>query len=459
MNKPSKAANQEKPIKDTKLLALTTLLMLEQEARRRLNKAELSFMMVNETHRLLPYRQCVFWRKGSDGKVKIESASGLSTIDRDSPFLIWLKRIISKLPKSGDAIEVITSKNIDEKDRKDWGEWVSAHVAVSQFKTADGKLLGGLWMDRETSFTPGEIKILEQLSDAYAHAWDRLDREHEPWSTKLMAVLQMKKSRWIVTALMVALMLFPVRLSVTAPMEVVARDPFIVSAPLDGAIKDVAVQPNALVKKGDVLFTMDDTVLKNQVEVSQKALDIALATYSKVSREAFNDARSKTELAVLKAESAAKKVDFEYAQDLLKRADVLADRDGVAVFTDANSLRGMPVQTGTRVMMLTDPDDTELLIRIPAKAMVLVDDQKQTRIFLNVSPLNSLKASIRTVSYETTPDPDGLLTYKIRAAFDGEEEKPRIGLKGTARVYGGRTIFAYQMLRRPLIALRSMLGV
>ncbi|GJL86121.1 MAG: hypothetical protein DHS20C02_18960 [Micavibrio sp.] len=457
MNKPSKAANQEKPPQDSKLVALTTLLLLEENARHRMSKAELAFMMVNETHRLLPYRQCVFWR--GDEKVKIESVSGLSTIDKDSPSLIWLRRIIKKLPRSEHVVQGMTSNDVDKEDHKDWGEWVSGHVAVVWLKSPDGHALGGLWMDRETAFTPGELKLLAQLADAYGHAWDRLEREHQPWRTKLLAALRVKKSRWVVAALICALMLFPVRLSVTAPMEVVARDPFVVSAPLDGAIKDVSVQPNTLVKKGDVLFTMDDTILKNQVEVSRKALDIALATYSKVSREAFNDPRSKTDLAVLKAESEAKKVDFEYAQDLLKRATVLADRDGVAVFTDANSLRGMPVQTGTRVMMITDPKDTELLIRIPAKAMILIDDQKPARIFLNVSPLNSLKASIRTVSYETTPDPDGLLTYKIRASLEGESEAPRVGLKGTARVYGGRTMFAYQMLRRPLIAFRAMLGV
>ncbi len=457
MSKPAAAKTNAPP--SGKLVTLSTLLLLEQDARQRLSKPELGFMMVNETHRLLPYRQCIFWHGGDTQNITIKAASGLSTIDTDSPYLIWLKRTIKNLPPSEETIQVITANDLDKDEHKDWSEWVSAHVAVIKLRKPEGQVLGGLWMDRDTPFTPAEIKLLEQLADAYAHAWDRLTREHLPWTEKLRALLRMKKSRLIVLGVMFAALLFPVRLSVNAPMEVVARDPFIVSAPLDGAIKDVAVRPNALVKKGDILFTMDDTALKNQVEISRKAFDIARATYSKVSREAFSDQGSKTELAVLKAESEAKKADLDYAQDLLKKTDILASRDGVAVFTDPNSLRGMPVQTGTRVMIIAEPSDTEILVRVPAKAMLLVNKEKPARIFLNVAPLSSIKATVTTVSYEATPDPDGLLTYKIKAALRDEDSKPRIGLKGTAKIYGGRSILIYQILRRPLVTLRSMLGV
>lgn len=48
-------------------------------------------------------------------------------------------------------------------------------------------------------------------------------------------------------------------------------------------------------------------------------------------------------------------------------------------------------------------------------------------------------------------DADGLLTYKIRAAFDGGEAA-RIGLTGTAKIYGGRSLLAYSLFRRPLIS-------
>ena len=36
---------------------------------------------------------------------------------------------------------------------------------------------------------------------------------------------------------------------------------------------------------------------------------------------------------------------------------------------------------------------------------------------------------------------------------------PRIGLRGTARVYGPRTTMFYFLFRRPITAMRQLIGV
>ena len=149
----------------------------------------------------------------------------------------------------------------------------------------------------------------------------------------------------------------------------------------------------------------------------------------------------------------------KFAAELLAQSEIRAARDGVAIFSDANGLRGKPVRTGEQIMLLADPQDSELLIRIPVEAMIQINEDVPATFFLNVSPLGFRDAKYDSISYQASLDPDGLLTYKVRARFDKDGTVPRVGWTGTGKVYGHRTIMAYNIFRRPLVTLRRKLGV
>ena len=51
------------------------------------------------------------------------------------------------------------------------------------------------------------------------------------------------------------------------------------------------------------------------------------------------------------------------------------------------------------------------------------------------------------------------MTYKIRGKFTDKNENMRIGWTGTGKVYGKWTILGFNILRRPLVAIRSKLGI
>jgi hypothetical protein len=48
-------------------------------------------------------------------------------------------------------------------------------------------------------------------------------------------------------------------------------------------------------------------------------------------------------------------------------------------------------------------------------------------------------------------------SYRVRGELD-DAGPARIGLKGTAKIYGGRVPLAYLVFRRPLAALRTACG-
>lgn len=457
MNKPATMSHDEK------LIALTTLVLLESQARKQETQQDLAFMMVNESFRLVPYRQCVFWRRSATGKITAAFVSGLSDPGEPSPYIIWLQGLIAAaLPEAEQLNLMSLSKEAlkSSEDQKNWAEWCGAEGLLIPFKTSlERTTNAGLWIDCETPFTDGEKHLLTQLAETYAHALDRLNRDHKTLSEQFLVAMAPTKRRIAALAGMFLILLCPVRLSVSAPAEVTARDPFIIASPLNGVIEDVLVEPNTQVKKGDILAQMENTALKSQADLADKALAVAQAGYTKASREAFRDADSKAETGLLKADMESKAAELSYARAVSELSTLRAPQDGIAIFTDKNALRGQPVQAGERIILLANPEDTEVMIRIPADRFIEIRKDIKASLFLNISPLNALSVSIKSISYEPSIDPDGLLTYKVKAEFSEDGKKPGIGLKGTAKVYGDRTILLYKIMRRPLAVLRRLTGL
>ena len=63
--------------------------------------------------------------------------------------------------------------------------------------------------------------------------------------------------------------LIPVRQTSLAPAEVIALDAEAVAAPIDRVVKTIHVRPNQAVQVGQPLFSLDDTTLRNRLEVAQ----------------------------------------------------------------------------------------------------------------------------------------------------------------------------------------------
>ena len=79
-----------------------------------------------------------------------------------------------------------------------------------------------------------------------------------------------------------------------------------------------------------------------------------------------------------------------------------------------------------------------------------------------MAPLDPLVARLSQTSYQSVLSPDGVSSYRLRARFEssGAAAQPlaRIGLKGTAKIYGDRAALGYYLFRRPLTSLREWTG-
>lgn len=468
----SKSVEAEK-----KFQLLLTLITLLKSTRHKNKKTELEFLMVNQTFNLVPYRNCVYWEKPSD-KVIVKNASGLVQIDPEGPYTQWLTRVIqnflqqqkkhsSKESQDEDSsqnsfsnLHTITAEDCTKSDRSDWKKWVPNNAFLMIMRDTDEDVIGGLWFDREKDLTSLEKAILEDLGDGFAHALQNLKtkkKQNNVFGFKSIFDRSRMKARIFFIALVI-IMLFPVRMSATAPAEVVATKPDIISIPFDGVIDSVEVSSGQSVKAGDVLLRMDKTMLNNKVTMTSGELRAAEISLRKTERESMKDRSKLAEISILEAQLSQKRAEANFAREMLGRAEILAERDGIVIFADANSLRGKPVQTGEKVMQLANLEDSEILIRIPVNAIIKINEDIPARFFLNASPFDSHKMQYETIGYQATMDGDGLMTYKIRGKLMGQNNTIRIAWTGTGKVYGDRTVLAVNLLRRPISTLRRKLG-
>jgi hypothetical protein len=439
---------------------LGNLLQIEQEVRQAQSENAVEFIAVNDTWRILHYRQATLWRTEQGGNPSVKLVSGLADLPNDSPFRQWLNQAIRHVSVgmiAGKA-QLITLNDMPEALQDGWHEWMPEVVVVVMLPTPDGKVVGGLWLATEFEANEGGIALIERLSWVYGQALWAWRPYAPPW-IKWLATIKQKKhiKRYGIAIAVIAL--FPMRLTALAPAEIIGKDAKQIGAPMDGVVAKFFVNPNQPVKAGDLIFSLDDTSVRNRNEVAGKSQAVAQADFMRETQKSFSDGNSKGELSSFKAKFEEKVAEAQYTRDLFERIRVTAPDDGIVVFSDPNDWVGKPVQTGERIVQLANPQHVQIAINLPVDDALNLEPGAKVKLYLNVSPLDTVTGTLTQASYEPAPVAEGFVAYRLKADIAADEMPPRIGLKGTAKIYGSWAPFIYHVLRKPLSATRRYLGV
>ena len=436
---------------------LLTLLQIEKEARHALTPDAFRFTAVNRTRLLLPYRQAVLLRHKESGKAVVEALSDVAVVDTNAPFVQLLTRLGTRLFRDGTGRELhqIKPASLSESDRKDWNEWLAPQTLWCPLSRPDGRLLGALLLSRDDAWEEPERILAERLADSLGHAWGALAASTgKPVLERLRPSLVFT----LVMALAVGALFLPVRQSVLAPAEVTAREPVVVSAPMDGVISNFHISPNQQAAKDDPLFSFEETDLASRLKVARQTLAVAETRLKTAAQGAFHDSGRSAEKALLKAQTTLRRLELEYAQSLMERVTMRAERSGLAIFRDENDWIGRPVKTGQRILLLADPGAAELRIHLPVREAIVLQPGSEVRFFQDVDPLHPLAATLDHASYQAEPGSDGVMAYRVTAQFGAKTVMPRIGLQGTAKIFGADVPLYMHLFRRPISAARQMIG-
>jgi hypothetical protein len=115
---------------------------------------------------------------------------------------------------------------------------------------------------------------------------------------------------------------------------------------------------------------------------------------------------------------------------------------------------------GEKIITIANQNEIEFLIWLPVKDSLVIQKNSLVKVFLDINPMKSLEGKLLRASYQPSLSPEGILSYKLTASYEGDANKlPRIGLRGTAKVYGSEVSVFYYLFRKPITFMRQLIGI
>jgi hypothetical protein len=419
----------------------------------------LIFIILNDTSYIIRYDRAVLWDYTSS-KPELLGISGQAKLNKDAEIIQKWTILLKAIPEAEKAQE-LTEESFSGDAKEAWKSInQQTRNSILWFPIpVDDKMTAALWLERwGLDKDPNAPQALELLSTylikGYSAAFSRFK------SRLGLKQFFFARHKFLTSLLVLAAILTLVHLPlrVVAHCEVVPKDPVLVTAPLEGIIENVLVQPGQTVTKGLPLFEYDKRAPLHDLKAAQKDVQVMQAEVARAATLGLSDPRSLKELAILKLKLEKGLVQLDLAQYQASKLTVTAPENGVATVDNPDEWRGKPVKIGEKVMIISNPKETKLRLWIPEDDNIIFDEKKPIAVYLNIDPDTRLNAHIDFVSNESTINDKNMTTFIAEARWDKQPEDVKLGLKGTAVLYGEKVSLFYYIFRKPWAHLRSMLG-
>ncbi len=416
----------------------------------------LEFFILNETAGLLPYdRAALFSPEGTS----LLGVSGTSDPDCNSHFSDLRKRVLRDLGRIEKPVilqesEFNAAENFQLCREENGGTSILLLPLVYQ-----NECVAFLWLERwqGRKWVAAEMVLLGSLCDGYAKFWHWIARKRP----SLISLVRSKitKKRLIISGVVFAvLLLFPLPLRVAAPCEIVPENPVGITTRIDGVIDKVLVRPGDQVKSGDILARFDQNVIAEELKEARQQAAMYEKQLLRIHAEAFKNPSSKGALAITMAQLEQAKARLELAVFYSRQSTVLAPTGGTVVMGDPHEWEGRPVRVGERLMLLVDPQQSKVRIELPQDDVVDFPEDAAVRVLLNARSADTGNAVLSYVANHAQADNTGKVYFMAEAKWQKGKPSVRMGLRGTAVVYGNTVPLGYVLIRKPLVWLRNVAG-
>lgn len=443
---------------------LVNLLVLVNKLQLKAFNAEtvekLAFIMVNDTHQVFKYDRAYLYSMDAD-KVDLKAISGQHTVNNETEFYQKSIRLLGHLTHK-DRPQLLTAEAFTDAGNL-YNEVFGTNQSTKYWLPieSNNQLRLGLLLETDVTDPQQQSHAQEQLSFLYgtlipgfATAWAKFDKH-----TLVKSLGRNRKLKFyaLLTALIV---LFGVRvpLRVAAPCEVIAEKPFVVTAPLEGIIDHVAVKPGQDVKVGDLLFEYDRKVPDQEFKTASKQMEVSREELNRSMTLGLSDPKSLSEVQVLKLRAQKDEIAFELAKMQQSLLDVEAEIPGIIVMDDPDDWRGRPVRVGEKVLSISDPARTKIRLWIPESDNVKINPEIPLQITLNVTPDINYTAMLSYIAFESQIGEGEIPAFLGEAHWETPPDV-KLGLRGTAILYGDNVSLFYFIVRKPWSTFRRFTGI
>lgn len=418
---------------------LQDLFELEREIREAPNTSALAKVITVRSQAVLGFKDAVFCAGSSAQKMRAQAASNSDLVDPSSPVLTWVEELCAlHSSQLENGINFVASPDNDIKGKN----LLPKHILFVPLQSKNQGLLGCLVFTRTTKFSQHDILFINHLAGTIGHALAIFSRKPNP----ILDIGMARLATFIVVTLFL-LSVFPMHLTTLAPAEVVAYQPEIIKAPIDGVIDEITVTPNTHVGPGSLLARLNNHNLKAVYdEVAQKTLLAESRISNPQGKRASEELRSDLEKSRARMES---------AEERLLQTDIRAETSGIAIVKAPGEWIGRPVKAGEKILEIANPKEVELVLEIPAEDADLISQNSKVRIFLDRRPFSPLTANVKKSSLVPENSKSNGTYYTFRARFDEGVPPPTIGQRGVARVYGERASLLFFIFREQMKFYRN----
>lgn len=433
------------------------MLAIESRVRAAKNEIELIHLIANELRKLISGRQVFLLRSTQTVQFEVACISSLALVDRDTPFVRWIEGMVGRIvaehgPNEAIAFELPAFADNDAAESR---SYPFAHFLWQPMQLVSGETFAGTLIARDKAWTEQDRHIVRRETAVFAGAWQALYGAKsllpQRWASR--------KTKLAIAAAFVCAAFIPVPMTTLAPVEIVAKHPQRVTAPIDGVIKEIVVEPNRAVQIGQIILRFDETTLRNRLQLAEQEMLLAKARFERAGQAAFIDEKARHELAQARVELDLKQAERDYAADLLARSEVRAERAGILVYADKDRWIGRPVKTGERIMQIVGEDEIAAKIEVPVADAIVLERGARVRMFLDANPLASVAARLVSEGFHAEPNSTQNLVYRLHAEIDVKADGVRIGARGTAQLQGNFVPLVFYLLRRPISAARQYSGI
>lgn len=437
---------KEKNINNQLALSAIRLLAFEESIRNVKNKDEFIFHICNKLRELLNYEFSVFLSIKKN-RVEIRGVSDVTEYSESSKELDYVKNQLVKLSKKSDEGE------LDFEFGEQLGNNKLTFFKIKNYNDTDVKNSNKkeyyIAIITKNSIDNRQIELLKKVLTVYFYSMSYL---RFTFDSKKVNKIKL----FFVFIFIISLIPFPS--SIIAPVEVVAKDPFIVTAPFDGVVDKVLVDVNQEIEEGTKIILFDDLLARNEFRLADKKFQVSKARLENVQELAFYDNKASYEISVNKTELELAKLERDYAKEVLSRTMIFSNIKGVPIFTNKSDIEGRPVKMGEKIIEIANPTEFKYKIAIPVHELSQVNKGSAVSIYLDSAPLGGFSAEIESVSFLPSEQNNGEISYTAYALTSSDYIN-RIGARGTARIYGEYSPLILQITKGPFHHIRMALGL
>ena len=413
---------------------MQALFELEREIREAPDTDALAKAITVRSQAVLGFKDAIFCAGSSARKMRAQAASNSDLVDPSSPVLTWVEELCalhSSQLENGRTFVASADNHIQGKNL------LPKNVLFVPLQSNDHGLLGCLVFTRTARFSQHDTLLINHLAGSVAHALSIFSRKPNP----ILGIGFARLAAFIVVAFFL-LSVFPMHLTTLAPAEVVAYQPEIIKAPIDGVIDEITVAPNTEVGPGSLLARLNNHNLRAVYDdIAQKTL---------LAERRISNTKGKRVSEELRSELEESRSRMESAEKRLLQTDIRAETSGIAIVKAPGEWIGRPVKAGEKILEIANPREVELVLEIPAEDADLISQNSKVRIFLDRRPFNPLTANVIDTSLVPEKSKSNGTYYTFRARFDEGVPPPPIGQRGVARVYGERSSLLFFIFREQM---------